>query len=83
MLVEDSYDEIQEIDQKSALAKTEQEYLELLADLDELDAETRMSWISSEEKIRLYTMKTHLNLVRTQILSRLEKHRLHCKMNPS
>lgn len=83
MLVEDSYDEIQEIDQKSTLVNSEQEYLELLVHLDQLDAETRMSWISSEEKIRLYTMKTHLNLVRTQILSRLEKHRMHHKMNSS
>lgn len=82
MLIEDAYDEIQQIDQKSALVKSEQEYLELLAQLDELDAESRSSWISSEEKIHLYTMKAHVNLVRVQILSRLEKLRAnHSIMN--
>lgn len=76
MLIEDDYDEIQEIDKKSALAKSEQEFMELLAQLDKLDIEARESWISSEQKFRLYTMKTALNLVRTQTLSRLEKLRM-------
>ena len=38
-----------------------------LDELNALDAESRGSWVSSVEISRLYSMKSALNLVRTQI----------------
>ena len=73
MLIEDAYDEIQRIDKLSTHEKSQSELHDLLNQLDLLDQETRDSWVSSEEKYRLYTMKNALNLVRNQILSRIHK----------
>lgn len=73
MIIEDAYDEIQEIDQLSADTSNPDLLRNLLLRLDQLDKDTRDGWVSSEEKNRLYTMKGALNLVRSQVLSKLEK----------
>jgi len=73
MIIEDGYDEIQEIDQLSANTNNPDLLRKLLIRLEQLDKDTRDGWVSSEEKNRLYTMKGALNLVRNQVLSKLEK----------
>ena len=73
MMIEDAYDEIQEIDQLSTNTDDPDVLIALLIRLDRLDKESRDGWVSSAEKNRLYTMKGALNLVRNQVLSKLEK----------
>jgi hypothetical protein len=73
MIIEDAYDEIQEIDQLSTSTDNPDGLGLLLIRLNQLDKDTRDGWVSSEEKNRLYTMKGALNLVRNQLLSKLEK----------
>lgn len=73
MIVEDAYDEIQEIDRLSADTSNLDALRTLLTRLDRLDKETRDGWVSSDEKNRLYAMKGALNLVHNQVLSRVEK----------
>lgn len=73
MIIEDAYDEIQEIDQLSTSTDNPDDLGLLLIRLNQLDKDTRDGWVSSEEKNRLYTMKGALNLVRNQLLSKLEK----------
>lgn len=70
ILIEDAYAEIQELDLKSARAQTREEFQEILDELDALDVRSRESQVSSAEVNRLYTMKSALNLIRSQTISR-------------
>ena len=74
LLISDAYSEIQGIEQRAAQARDNDELQSLVDELNALDAETTGSWISSVEINRLYTMKSALNLVRTQISARLRNH---------
>ena len=74
LLISDAYSEIQGIEQRAAQVRNNDELQSLVDELNALDAETTGSWISSVEINRLYTMKSALNLVRTQISARLRNH---------
>lgn len=71
LLISDAYADIQKIEQAAAQTRNKEELQSLVDELNALDAETTGSWISAVEINRLYTMKSALNLVRTQISNRL------------
>jgi TRAP-type uncharacterized transport system substrate-binding protein len=69
MLITDAYEEIRQIEKRLAQANTAAELQSLIDELNELDAATRESVISSDEMNRLYAMKSALNLVRQKTLN--------------
>ena len=71
LLIGDAYSDIQKIEQEAALADSNDELQSLVDELNALDAETTGSRISAVEINRLYSMKSALNLVRTQIANRI------------
>lgn len=71
LLISDAYSDIQNIEQAATQTRNKEELQSLVDELNALDAETTGSRISAVEINRLYTMKSALNLVRTQISSRL------------
>ena len=70
LLITDAYSEIQGVEQRVGQAKTREALQALIDELNALDAESSGSWVSSIEINRLYSMKSALNLVRTQIINR-------------
>ena len=71
LLIGDAYSDIQKIEQEAALLDSNEELQSLVDELNALDAETTGSRISAVEISRLYSMKSALNLVRTQIANRI------------
>ncbi len=71
MLISDAYEDIQKIENLAAEAHTAAELKSLVDRLDKIDADTRESWISSDEMNKLYTMKSALNLIRQQIIHQI------------
>ena len=71
MLISDAYEDIQKIENLAVQAHTAAELKSLVDQLDKIDADTRESWISSDEINKLYTMKSALNLIRQQIIHQI------------
>ena len=67
LLISESYAQIQRIEQQAAQTTSAEGLQALIDELNALDAESRSSWVSSIEISRLYSMKSALNLVRTQV----------------
>ncbi len=72
MLLEEAYEEIQEIERLGINAQTVEELQLLIDALVLLDKEASGSWVSSSELNRLYTMKSALNLILVRLISRKE-----------
>lgn len=70
-VVSEAYEEIQSIEKEAARTQSDDDLRNLIDRLDLLDAETRESWVTSDEMNRLYTMKGAINLLRMKLYKRL------------
>ena len=73
MLISDAYDEIKLIESRMYAATHVSELRYLLERLDHLEAEIGDFWISSDETNSFFSMKSALELVRREILTRLQE----------
>ena len=73
MLIADGYEEIQEIEKLAVQAQTCDDLKLLLEQINNLEADSRESLISSTEMGKLYAMKSAANLVRQQIIFRINE----------
>ena len=71
LLISEAYSEIKKIEQSARQAQSDEELQALVDELTALDAESSGSWISSVEINEFYSMKSALDLVRSQIVNRL------------
>ena len=78
ILIEEAYEQIQQIENTLASVQGVYELESLVDQLNRLDTESIRWSITSEEMNRLYTMKSALNLVRQQTELRIKALRSMC-----
>lgn len=71
MLINEIYEEMQEIERTAAATTSPSELKALIDRLDELEADGRESWIASTEMNHLYNMRIALFVIRERIVARL------------
>ena len=74
LLISEAYSEIKKIEQRALQAQSDEELRALVDELTALDTESSGSWISSVEINEFYSMKSALDLVRTQIIKQQRQH---------
>lgn len=67
MLIDDMYQEMLAIERAAVITEDPKELGALLERLDEIDADSRDSWVSSNEMNHLYNMRTALFVIRERI----------------
>lgn len=74
MLIADAYEEILEIEQRAAECDSLETLQKMIDRLEEMNADSRQISIASDDINRLYSMKSALNMVHTQLIE--QKNRL-------
>ena len=73
MLISDAYEEILEIEQRADGCDSLEVLQKMIDRLEEMNVDSRQITIASDDINRLYSMKSALNMVHTQLIEQKNK----------